>query len=524
MTLARPGLLLVTLTGLLCLHGAAVAAPEDNGGGVKNAPAAPEGKDFEELVEKARSYFDLDEDLWRPRIVMQEALKTLKGEDGKGYDLLRDMEMLRKVIAQGRFFRPQMSDKKWQRNNAITEFKRQGNWNFVKSEDLNLVYSFPKSYPKKNKDFNKGERDGPWPALISLNEKEDYTGKKYPGFELLKRRYPKDDFGDIFDDWVVMVPIAPAGNYFDDRGSIRRELFTYQYGQFLKHAHVDFERLILDGAEPALAAAPAQGVVFAGFIFRKGAVLDEESKALVKNYATVPVYTVDCPELAKGLKEAGHQNVTEGKSSDGAALLAWMNGVKRQTPKKFSWNLQKPEHQFAWWVNLEQANPNAAMREIDVEVVDTEEEPNTIKIEARGITKMSLFLNDEIVDLDRTVRVVVNGNLEREELVERDLDLLFNKDPFKLRESMYFGFLFPSRMLGIKVRARKKVEKPVKPEPEAPKASPEEEEKAESYFNGAVKLKDAGKLDGARKRLEAILAMPLNSYTERAKKLLEELK
>lgn len=508
---------------LTTLNGVAAAAPEDNGSGVKNGPAAPEGKDLEALVEKARNYFDLDEDVWRPRIAMQEALKTLKGEDGSGYDLLKDMAMLRTIIYQGRFFRPQMTDKKWQRNNAITEFKRQGGWHFIKSEELNLVYSLPKAYPKKNKEFGKGMRSDPWPALVTLNEKEDYTGKKYPGFELLKRRYPKSDFGKMFEHWVVMVPVAPAGNYFDDRGGIRRELFTYQYGQFLRHTHVDFDRIILDGAAPALAAAPSQSVVFSGFIFRKGAALDDESKALVKNYAAVPVFVIDNPKLAEDLKEAGHPNVTTAKASDGAALMTWMATCKRVTPKKFSWNLQKPEHQFAWWVNLEQANPNAALREIDVEVVDTEDDPNTINIEAKGITRMSLFLNDEILDLSRKVRVVVNGNLERDEMVERDLDLLFSTDPFKLRESMYFGFLFPGRMLGIKVRARKKVDKPVPPKVDVPKASPEEEKKAETYYNGAVKLKADGKLDGARKRLERILSMPANSYTDRAKKLLEEI-
>ena len=142
----------------------------------------------------------------------------------------------------------------------------------------------------------------------------------------------------------------------------------------------------------------------------------------------------------------------------------WMQRPPTLTPRHFRWNAARTDQVLAYWVNLDGADWKAPERRIDLEVLDTKSDPNTIKIEAVGTRSMSFFLNDEIVDLERPVRVVINGHLEHEGVIPvedanmakvgRDFDFLFNREPLRIRDSMYFGWLTPARLVELKVRAR----------------------------------------------------------------------
>ncbi len=134
--------------------------------------------------------------------------------------------------------------------------------------------------------------------------------------------------------------------------------------------------------------------------------------------------------------------------------------MKRVPPRTFRWVVKdNAAHRLAQWINIEAVDEAAPLRALDVEIVDTKADPNTVRIEAIGIRGISIFLNDTLVDLDREVRVVVNGKPVEACQVEaskpgdsrvrlpakfaRTIDGMFDSQRISIRKSMFYGWLFP---------------------------------------------------------------------------------
>jgi hypothetical protein len=488
-------------------------------------------KPYEDLALAARSYFDLEGEHWRGRTAFIAALEAQTTE--KRY-FLKDMAALRWLVYQGRSFRPAMTDRKWHRLMGITEAKPLGGTlHYIKSNDLSITYSIPRKYPKPKDLKSKYPRMNPLPLLLTMHDRKDYADKN-PGKALMKRRYgDKKIWEALYKDWLVLAPMAPAGKFVTAQGQPRADVFQNPFSVFWKHYHVDFDRVILDGNENALTMAGSMPIFFAGVVLRGKWKLSDAQKPMVKNFASVPVYVVNNPELGKALEEAGHPNVTKGIAN--TSLLKWMAGQVRKAPRNFTWNAARPDQALPYWVNLDGANWNAPKRTLAVDVVDTEDEPNTINVRALGIETFTLFLNDDVVDLDRKVRVVVNGHVEHDAVVEvqdkriealgRDFDFLFNRDPLQIRNSMYFGWLTPSRIVRIPVR-KADIKKPVKDvvtKDAGPAATPEEEAVAERLMTKARNYIKEGLTEKALKLIKRVCGMPRNKFTQQAHKLAGEL-
>lgn len=481
-------------------------------------------------------YFDLDEEPWRGR---KEILKALGREADEGRFWLKDMDALRWLVYQGRSFEPPLTDRKWRRKQGIGEYKRLGGTlHRIKSEHLTIGFSIPESHPKPKALGSKFPRHAPYPLLLTMHEKRDYTGQKYPGDVLLKRRYPRAQWDALYEDWLILCPIAAAGNFLDTQNMIRGEVFRSPYAIFWKHYHVDFDRVILDGTEQAFRAAAALPIFFAGIVLRSGKgkkweLTSDEMKRAVKNFAHVPVYVVNNPKLARQLMGAGHHDVSAGVG--GAGLFAWMKERRRVEPKKFEWVVQRPDQLLPYWVNLEGLDWDAEDRSLAVEVVDTEKEPNTIKIRARGVHTLALFLNDDIVDLDERVRVLINGHVEHDSIVDthgprrisaeimdklgRNFDVLFDRDPSRIRLSMFFGWLKTARIIELRVRPPGPTESD-KGGRERQATTRMEETRAKRLMGRARKFLEKGIEDAARKMLQAILKLPPNAQTDEARRML----
>ena len=478
----------------------APAAPEPSAPPVpRQASWAGTQDEWRDLVGAMRIYLDPDEDLWRGRLPIRQALRK---HHEKGYDLLADTPTLKRLIYEARAYYPQLSSRNWLRDNAVKLEKGRGAMH-IRSDELLLCWTTPKKYPKKNRAFFKGKRPGPYPLLVSTIEKQDQNkNPEWPGFALLERRYSskqKEEWGDFRNRWLTLVPVASAGRYIDKEGRLDGSKIFYPTNQFCRRYHVDFDRIVFDGNQEALAVATKDTYMFAGVVIRRAEIRTNEERALVKNAFPVPLFVHENENLAAELKEAGHSDVTTGGDRE---LQVWLEGRKRKVPTSFTWNIATPAHTFAHWVIFDEVMWTAHKREVKVEVLDTEAHPNTIKIDAVGVRRLSLFLNDEIVDLSRKVRVVINGHLMKEENPDRDFDVTFNRDPLKLRKSMMFSLLFPVRMPRIAVKDPKTGEQ----DSEEPLASAEDQAEAERYLEAAERLVKAGKLDAARKRLEACIA------------------
>ena len=486
-------------------------------------------RDFKELVEAAREYFNLDEEQWKGRTALVKELET---QAQAGHWFLKDMDALRWLVMQSRSFNPPLTDRKWQRANGISDAKSAGGTLYrIKAEGLDITFSVPRDYPKAKDLEKKYPRTDPLPLLVSMHEKADFAAK-VPGAALLKRRYEdKKLWEPLYKEWLMLMPQAPAAAFVSKSGQPRAEVFQQPLSVFWKHYHIDFDRVILDGTEDAFTMAGSMPIFWAGIVFRGKWKLDDAKKAQVKNFAPVPVFVVDNPELADELTAAGHPNVTKGIAN--ATLMKWMSERRREAPKSFAWNAARTDQVLPYWINLDSPNWSAPKREIQVEVVDTETEPNTIKIDAVGIDVLSMFLNDDVVDLDKNVRVVVNGHLEHDAKLEvqdkrletlgRDFDFLFNREPLRIRNSMYFGWLTPSRIVQIAVR-KPAPKKPAEDEKkDEPKATPQQEIKAERLFTKAQDYVKNGLNEEACRVLDRILEMPRNNYTDRAKELKDKV-
>ncbi|MDJ0523324.1 MAG: hypothetical protein QNJ90_14735 [Planctomycetota bacterium] len=488
-------------------------------------------KRFKDLVEAARQYFDLDEEQWKGRTALMAELTKFAKE---GLYFLKDMDALRWLVYEGRSFDPQLNNRKWQKAVGAEEHKKLGGTlAYIKADDLiTATYSVPRSYWKL-KDFrSKSPRPAPLPLLITMHEKRDSRGKKYPGAELLKRLWPRKEWKDLYDNWLILSPTAAAGNYLTKAGTVRGGVFTNQFTEFWRHYHVDYDRVILDGNEQAFTVASSMPIFFAGIVLRgKWTLEDDAQKELVQNFGPVPVYVVQNPKLAKQLEEAGHTQVTAGIG--GPTLMKWMNERRREAPKKFSWIVQKMRYDQAlpYWINIDSPNMAAPKRQLKVEILEKE---NTIRMEAEGITTLSLFLNDDLVDLDRKLRVELNGHVEYDQVVPlvdermstvgRDFDFLFNRDPIKIRESMYFGWLLPTRIVSISVRPPRK-EEPKKDEKkdEGPKASPDDIRRAGRFLQRAKIFHEKGNDKRALEQIEKVLELPETEHHAEARKLKKDL-
>lgn len=495
------------------------------GPGAVPGAGAEEAKPLEpklraELIKFARQYLQLEADPFDGR----EGVRGIMEKQAQaGRNMLARLEDLREVAYQGRTFDPGYRDKKWQKGDPSTEVKDgKLSVSVARGDKLRLAFSVPK------KDYNEANlarvpRIEPFPTLVSLIEEKDYAGKGSPGDEVLQRKYGGEAFKELFEKWLLFAPVAVRGNYLEN-GNVRSLFFTAQLRDFYRRYHVDFERMVLDAdATTGAVVAAAQPFLFAGLVLRRplsGAPqIDEQS---VANFAHVPVYVVSCEATQKLLLAGGAADVTLG---DDAGLMAWLAKLApRKTPSTFRWRIKTTQQVFAHWM-IVGPDWNAEERSLTVERLDTKDDPNTLKLTTKGVLDLTLFLNDEIVDLDRDVRVVINGKQVLKERFERTLERVFDKQPIESRQAMYFGLLFPAMSKQIFVPEPEAPPAPAAaPSPTVPAATADEEAKAASKLKEAEEAVAAGDTERARKILEAVLKLwPASKAAEQAKDQLSKL-
>lgn len=468
-----------------------------------SGPASAEDKPIDpklmnELVKAMRAYLQLDADPYNGREATRAALAKIEASGGP--KVLADMAALRRATDQGRDFDADYRDRKWQKQEANTEVTEGKSAISVSRPDkLRLAFSVPK------KDYNDGAlskipRVDAFPTLITLIEEKDYTGKKFPGEEVIARRYGA--LKELAEKWLLFAPVAVRGNYIED-GKVRQLFYTAQFKDFYQRFHVDFERVVLDGdATTATTIAASQPYMYAGVVLRRPLSGDPKVDGdVVTNYAHVPVYVVGCPQIEAQLKEAGHPDVTRG---DEAGLLPWLAQRKRVMPRKFTWRVKASDQVFANWMWFA-PDWGQEDRRLTVEVLDTPEDPNTIRITTRGILDLTCLLNDDIVDLGREVRFVINGKQVAKEKLDRTLERVFDRPPVKAREAVFYGLLFTALSQQMFAPPPEEPAAGATPSTPAAPADPVREEKARGWLAKADELSAGGNKEKAIEILEKLL-------------------
>ncbi|MDF1702146.1 MAG: hypothetical protein P1V36_13405, partial [Planctomycetota bacterium] len=272
------------------------------------------------------------------------------------------------------------------------------------------------------------------------------------GISVLKRRWPYGQAKELHESWLILAPEAPAAEFVQPDGSLHIQRVVVPFQAFWQRYHVDFERVILEGRTAALDLAATFPYWLAGLVLR-GGTLDARRRTLVPNFEWLPVFVVDDEALAAQLRGAGHKAVATGTSAE---ALAWMQNQRRRLPTSYRWDATHPLHARSPWVQVEARDPGAAKATLKVTRVDTPTDPNTIRITSVGVRTLSVLLDDRIVNLDRPVRIVINGRLCQTARVSharfaRDFKQLWAGKPFRLRHTRRYMDLVPAQAAHIDV-------------------------------------------------------------------------
>lgn len=432
------------------------------------APAAPakvrfpNDKERAELVPLFRSYLEGDSpDGFKFRIAMLGALKKL---EASGVGILADIEKLKGLIYQARPFLPG-----YEKKNVPKEIAKETEVIFnsgtgvtnVKWGESRLSISLPPAYVAA-RDAKKLGTLPPFPMIVTLHTKDDYEDAKqqkpWAGEEAIKRLYPKTSMKAVTDAWIVYAPIYPKGKFTDD-DAVRRDRVPLP--PIFRRHHVDFDRIVIEGGIEAVLFAAAYPMYFAGVIVH-GDTTDVPAD-LVQNLASTSVFVMQTGDavapIVKKLTDGGHppERLRSGPPS---ALPEWLGTVRRTVPKAFKWAVKdKSAHRTAYWINIDVLDESVPVPTIEAGLVDTPEAPNTVRITSTGVRGITLFLNDELIDLDREVRVVINGKPLDECRIEsnrpegtavrlpstfaRTLDGMFDRNMLSIRKTQIYGWLFP---------------------------------------------------------------------------------
>jgi hypothetical protein len=176
---------------------------------------------------------------------------------------------------------------------------------------------------------------------------------------------------------------------------------------------VDYDRVFItgrgEGVGAALAIAGRAPDRFAGVIGRAGD-LDAASPG-IENFKNLPTFFGGAGANATAFSEkctkAGYNNCTVKAEASDPDVWAWMREHTRlANPVEVVLYPGKPLPLRSCWLSV----PASNNKELEFVKAKVDKATNTITIDGSdGITKVTLWLNDELVDLDKEVKVICNG-------------------------------------------------------------------------------------------------------------------
>ena len=184
-----------------------------------------------------------------------------------------------------------------------------------------------------------------------------------------------------------------------------------------------------------------------------GVVLRNPTEAKASHNAAMTTAFVLHDEAGKAVAEAWNKlDETHNKSAvagaEGeAAVLAWLLGhAGRKLPKSYSFETtmkKQPPHNPDWTGSLRVISPGEYDKRTQIDV-DYDREKNTVSVAAENLSEFILYMNDELLDLDKEVSVSVNGEVQITKIFERRM-----RDMFETASILgEFGQVYPSSYRG----------------------------------------------------------------------------
>lgn len=294
---------------------------------------------------------------------------------------------------------------------------------------MGVMLSLPSSYSKSEEIY---------PAIVALKPVLGLDGSR---LEEAVAAMASAMYSDLLETHIILIPLG------SDQGSGRKKdssevatgwmtddgLYAFYTGLrvLLEQVRFDRSRLVLEGWGEAGADAlriATTSSFFAGLVLRSSPVdaadllgenlsgmrvlhieggADEGSRDLAR-LAEVKSAGIDVQELA----EEG--SALEPGAETKAAYLAWLaESIKPLVPTEVKYMLGDIRFQARNWCKAAVINRRITAKPSDPDfprfVARADRSRNRIEIEAVNVLEMEVFLSDGLVDMDKPVTIVVNG-------------------------------------------------------------------------------------------------------------------
>lgn len=355
--------------------------------------------------------------------------KAFEAEGEKAGDLLRSVpDML--AIFSGCFPYDKQSNGGRAREDNLTKDKADGGYAFRFPQRYNLKKAWPLVYvlpPKRGDGWERRKEfvDQLWPK----------TAKE--AFESTIIVMPR------FDDSAKLAAEVDPTEVSDDARKLKI-YFLQNLGAMFKRFRIDTDRVYLqamgDSIPYALRMASLYSDRFAGLILVDPKTSEFDGSTVLTNLTGLGVALIadgdskqHADAIATSLDAAGVKNVkrieasgAEGFAAKAVEVHTWMQDVKRDLFRtSFS---HTPAADRAWqsyWCQILAAEYLADVRLSDRPMVKVaaDRSKNRIEITGRNVSRVRLYLNDLLVDLEKDITLVLNGQVKTVR-AQRNLRLL----------------------------------------------------------------------------------------------------
>ncbi len=266
-------------------------------------------------------------------------------------------------------------------------------------------------------------QNGPYPLILTLpaqgERPEDHLRDHWASSEI------RDNAIVVAIGLPADVALWDAFGTRENSGGIPRVLQTF--AQVRNTYSVDFDRVFLAGRGEGVAAALRIAALFpdrfAGVIGRGGDATDVPATNLRHVASFFEGGGPKVAEFQKRIEAAGYDNSTAVADAGEKEIWEWLSGRRRTAvPAQVDLAPLDRAGSSAYWIEIVGADP-ADDPSISA---SADRASNTITIRARNTPAVRLFFNDRLVDLDKPVRVVING-VEHEHRFERSLLQTLNR-------------------------------------------------------------------------------------------------
>ena len=277
--------------------------------------------------------------------------------------------------------------------------------------ELTFAVWTPKSYNPKSQAY---------PLIITIPEDDpdlspsDHIGQKWTDATIRENAIlVAPTMPDDVSTWGQAGSPGEAGGLAHVLTTLRTVLGKYA---------VDPDRIYLSGRGAGVAAALSIASYFpdrfAGVIGRSG----DPGLVAPHNMGNLPTYFAaaggGATSYQTSVKEAGFDNCTLDPEGDEASVWSWIEEHPRAAnPTEVTLVPGSPFPVRAYWVRVPPSTETDSRLDARIDRAT-----NTIHVDATGIANMTLYLNDDLVDLSQPVTVICNGQ-STTETIPRNLKL-----------------------------------------------------------------------------------------------------